>query len=393
VRAQSLSYSPPSDSVHFFHHFHEPHYHAPEEGENDCTKTPPLHSTSRAWKDEDELTEDASSPSKASTNEGYEKDPVEPAESRGSSHPKYHPTSTPSPPPTPSVPQLLLQLKSSAASWEPAHEAAKPAHHEWNEEHKGIQSGQMVGTKRKKPTTPRLRTPSPSLSEDSNTSEHKGKTNKSRGFSPEYSPSPVMPLVDHSLPELSPALAARVAREKSDFLDSLGFGRWTYDLDPADPEERQLINELLSRVYNRRESGFYIHEVFGYRHGQNSSRMCDSFFRQLLLLAKHSIVAFATEKADFPGQYDVCYDSPTLYNNVPGYFTQEFRRETRMNGTGGGRKKRKGAPGDFTEGMDYFKSRTRAIAACKTRSKQLAKMKREEQERVSRFGGETRQKK
>uniref|UniRef100_A0A7S2S0P6 Uncharacterized protein n=1 Tax=Rhizochromulina marina TaxID=1034831 RepID=A0A7S2S0P6_9STRA len=186
--------------------------------------------------------------------------------------------------------------------------------------------------------------------------------------------------------DMSPALRDRVATEDGDFLDAVGFGTWTVRLNPSEPTDRQLMNELLNRLYNRSQDGYYIHEVFGNRHGQNSSCMCDSFFRQLLVLAKHGIVAFATEKTDLPGQFDVCYDSPTLYNNVPGYFTSEFRQHTRMNGTGGGRKVRKGAPMDFIEGVDYFKSRTRAIAACMAKKKAAAaasKKKKMEQEEAA----------
>uniref|UniRef100_A0A7S2RTG2 Uncharacterized protein n=2 Tax=Rhizochromulina marina TaxID=1034831 RepID=A0A7S2RTG2_9STRA len=172
----------------------------------------------------------------------------------------------------------------------------------------------------------------------------------------------------NSMP-LSRNLLARVKTEGPDFLDELGYGTWTDVLDPGKPAERRLMTELMERLYNRLEEGHYINEVFGNRHGMRKRRMCQSFFLQLLTLARHRIAAFTTPKSDCPGQYDVCYDTPDLYQAFPHYFSAEFRSTSRLNGTGGGRKMRKGAPRDFQEGVHYFKSRIRAVAACQLKEK------------------------
>lgn len=160
---------------------------------------------------------------------------------------------------------------------------------------------------------------------------------------------------------LSDELASRVAREPPGFLDELGYGTWTDTLDPAVPTDRKLIIELLERLYNRPDDGFYVNEMFGRRHGYKTKSMCDSYLQQLLTLARHRVAAFASKKDDGSGTFDICYDLPAVYNSVPGYFDIRARPFLSLTGTGGGRKRCKGAPGDFIEGQDYFKSRVRAV--------------------------------
>lgn len=41
-----------------------------------------------------------------------------------------------------------------------------------------------------------------------------------------------------------------------------GFGQWTRILDEKDPEDLELIVELLTRLYNRPAEGFFIKEIF-----------------------------------------------------------------------------------------------------------------------------------
>lgn len=187
---------------------------------------------------------------------------------------------------------------------------------------------------------------------------------------------------------MSPALAARVQQEPPEFLDDLGYGTWTEVLQPAHPTERQLMIELLERLYNRPMQGFYVQEVgahplfcraahstsagllprrcqvFGPRHGCNKTDMCKTYFTQLLTLARHRIAVCATPKVTRAGQYDVCFDTPAVYTRIPGYFDRPLGGPWPVTGTGAGRKRRTGAPHDFQEDVHYFKSRLRALRAC-----------------------------
>uniref|UniRef100_A0A7S2RNK5 Uncharacterized protein n=1 Tax=Rhizochromulina marina TaxID=1034831 RepID=A0A7S2RNK5_9STRA len=160
---------------------------------------------------------------------------------------------------------------------------------------------------------------------------------------------------------LSPALEKRVQESGPGFLDNLGFGDWTHKLDPQDPRDRSLIVELLNRLYNRPQDGFFIYEIFKGGHLSSEPKsMCDSYLSQLLTMARFRIVAFASPKPGSEDKFYVCYDTPELYHAIPGYFAPE--RKTRgLNGTGGGRKRAKGAPRDFIEGVHYFRSRAKLL--------------------------------
>lgn len=70
---------------------------------------------------------------------------------------------------------------------------------------------------------------------------------------------------------------------------------------------------------------------------------------------------FATRHSSPEEAYNTCYDLPVVYENTAGYLDQQWRESGMYSGCGGGRKLKKGAPRDFTHGVDYFKSRVRVL--------------------------------
>lgn len=57
--------------------------------------------------------------------------------------------------------------------------------------------------------------------------------------------------------------------------------------------------------------------------------MCDTYLKQLIVLAKHRVTAFAMPTKDKPNQYDVCFDTPHVYTRIPGYFDFSVRSPRR----------------------------------------------------------------